>query len=590
MRALGRIGGCRAGVRLAVIAAAIGTMSALVARPASAQWSRTYESTYLPGSFNWQFRERYPAADRLFNAFDYGHAILYETLWTSPSQAGARLETNEFDFITTRLLPNPPRLPLVESAIEPNFAKLAPEAKAMLDWAHLLHRQIYDVWADPSIAVADKDLKVAELVRYYRSRKDLAFSARPKSMDVMDGHFYSLAFRQQYPKFNGLIWAYHWMQIGLYEPLLTGRTDAERAELVDATVGRLRQMLLNAPTSTPYLMPMTPAIAPTFARRYPDAGAIFDNLHMMHDVLSDILTSPEVPQSAKRKEILEAAATFRSDTAFAIPFETWLQMGEIMGLNNMGGPAVHFAAALPQPTVARGASMAGMVGMSGMQHGGAGTGHGATSGSGMAGMPGMGAGNQARADTGMAGMNMPGSSRGAMSMSMPGDTSMSGMTISAMMAMHERMMADPVIRERMMTDPVLQQMMKQMTAGQPMPGMKMSGTMGQGTARGGKSMPGMKGMAMPGNASMNPMPENAEDRRQATEFIVRMLADPTVESRIHSDPALQKLWMDPDVQKRLVELRREQAAAGAGKRDSVRAPMPAMPMPRPDSSATHKHP
>ncbi len=566
-----------------------------MAGPASAQWSRTYESTYLPGSFNWQFRARYPAADRLFNAFDYGHAILYETLWTSPNQAGAPLETKEFDFITTNLLPNPPRLPLVESAIEPNFAKLAPEAKAMLDWAHLLHRQIYDVWADPSIAVADKDVKVAELVRYYRSRKDLAFSARPKSMDVMDGHFYSLAFRQQYPKFNGLIWAYHWMQIGLYEPLLTGRTDTERAELVDATVGRLRQMLGNAPTSTPYLMPMTPAIAPTFARRYPEAGAIFDNLHMMHDVLSDILTSPEVPRSAKRKEILEAAATFRSDTAFAIPFETWLQMGEIMGVNNMGGPAVHFAAALPQPTVARGASMAGMVGMSGMQHGGAGAGHGATSGSGMAGMSGMAAGNHARAETGAPGMNMPGmnmggSSRGAMGMAMSGDTSMSGMTMPAMMAMHERMMADPVIRERMMTDPVLQRMMKQMTSGQPMPGMKMPGAMGQGTARGEMNMPGMKGMGMPGNAGMRPMPETADDRRQATEFIVRMLADPTVESRIHSDPALQKLWADADVQRRLAELRREQAAAGAGKRDSVMAPMPSMPKARPDSLPAHKHP
>ena len=38
----------------------------------------------------------------------------------------------------------------------------------------------------------------------------------------------SLAFRKRYPKFNGLIWAYHWMQVGLYEPLLVGRTAEER--------------------------------------------------------------------------------------------------------------------------------------------------------------------------------------------------------------------------------------------------------------------------------------------------------------------------------------------------------------------------
>jgi hypothetical protein len=562
VKAFERIGGCRSGVRLAVMTAAIGILTTLLPASASAQWSRTYESTYLPGSFNWQFRKRYPAADRLFNAFDYGHAILYETLWTSGGQAVETLEGKEFDFITHRLLPNPPRLPLVESAIEPGFARLAPEAKAMLDWAHLLHRQIYDVWADPSIAVTDKDIRIAELVRYYRSRTDLAFSATPKSMDVMDGHFYSLAFRRQYPKFNGLIWAYHWMQIGLYEPLLVGRTEAERAELVAATVGRLRQMLTSAPTSTPYLMPMTPAIAPTFARRYPDAGAIFDNLHMMHDVLSDILTSPEVPASAKRKEILEAAATFRSDTAFAIPFETWLQMGEVMGVNNMGGPAVHFAAALPQPTVARGASMAGMSGMGGMQglpHDAMGAGHGAP-----------------------VGASMPG-------MAMSGDTAMGAMTSAAMMAMHERMMADPVIRERVMTDPVLQRLMG-MAPGPAMPGMTMPSDMGGSAVHGEMSMPGMPGMATPDHAVTPSTSATAEDRRQATEFIVRMLADPAVEARIHADPALQKLWTDPDVQRRLAELRRAQAAKGAGRRDSVAAPMKAMPMPRQAPAPEHQHP
>ncbi|MEO5816773.1 MAG: hypothetical protein ABIT20_15980, partial [Gemmatimonadaceae bacterium] len=58
-------------------------LSAIVAAPAvaRAQWSTAYEQFYLPGKFNWTFRNTYPAADRLFNAFDYGHAILYERLY-----------------------------------------------------------------------------------------------------------------------------------------------------------------------------------------------------------------------------------------------------------------------------------------------------------------------------------------------------------------------------------------------------------------------------------------------------------------------------------------------------------------------------
>src|SRR5678816_1307061 len=69
-----------------------------------AQWSTTYEQFYFPGKFNWEFRRTYPAADRLFNAFDYGHAILYERLYNDPDADVSILEDKEFDFITRTLL------------------------------------------------------------------------------------------------------------------------------------------------------------------------------------------------------------------------------------------------------------------------------------------------------------------------------------------------------------------------------------------------------------------------------------------------------------------------------------------------------
>jgi hypothetical protein len=113
-----------------------------------AQWSTTYEQFYLQASHNWQFRTNYASADRLFNAFDFGHAILYETLWRKPNASPDELEVRRYDQLTKRVLVNPPRLPLEEGAIEPMYARLAPEAKVMFDWAHLLHRQLYDVLAD----------------------------------------------------------------------------------------------------------------------------------------------------------------------------------------------------------------------------------------------------------------------------------------------------------------------------------------------------------------------------------------------------------------------------------------------------------
>jgi ketosteroid isomerase-like protein len=326
---------------------------------AHAQWSRTYEQTYLPAEHNWVFREQYRVADRLFNAFDYGHAILYELLLTQPGAPASRLEVREYDFITRKLLVRPPAIPLEEAAIEVRYAKLVPEAKMMFEWAHVLHRQVYDVWADERIPLAEKDARIAELLRYYRTRGDLAFSSVPKSMELMEGQYYSGAFRAKYPKFNGLIWGYHWLQIGLYEPLIDGANVDERQTGVLAAVARFWQMLESPPQSMPRVMPMTAAVAPAFAARYPEIAIIFDNLHAMHDVISDILASPEVPRNQKRTEILLAAERYRDDTSFAMTRDEWRAMSLAMGAQNMGGVASGvILTELPEPTMPVGATHA----------------------------------------------------------------------------------------------------------------------------------------------------------------------------------------------------------------------------------------
>ncbi|MEO8139098.1 MAG: hypothetical protein ABI742_05600, partial [Gemmatimonadota bacterium] len=134
----------------------IGAVLALLGQPLSAQESRS-EQFYLPGSFNWAMLDNYPEAARLFNAFDYGHAILYERLYTSPKAPVAELETRQFDYITTDLLIRPPRFAVAEEVIEPNYARLAWKAKLMFDWAHVLHRQVYDVYADERLSEQGKD-------------------------------------------------------------------------------------------------------------------------------------------------------------------------------------------------------------------------------------------------------------------------------------------------------------------------------------------------------------------------------------------------------------------------------------------------
>jgi hypothetical protein len=176
-------------------------------------------------------------------------------------------------------------------------------------------------------------------------------------MKLMQEQPYSLAFRKKYPKFNGLIWAYHWMQVGLYEPLVVNTNSTSRQLGVRATVARFWQMLQDPPHTFPYVMPMTAAVAPHFAARYPEAAIIFDNLHSMHDVVSDILANPSVRRDRKRAEILRAAQRFRDDTSYVMPVAAWRTMAMHMGLENMGGPAVGFLDSLPAKTVTYGAVM-----------------------------------------------------------------------------------------------------------------------------------------------------------------------------------------------------------------------------------------
>ena len=397
--------------------------------PSEAQLAQRNEQFYYPGSFNWQFLNRYPEAARLFNAFDYGHAVLYETLYTAPElERGDKLE-REYQYLTTDLLVRPPRFAIVEEVVEPSYAKLAWRAKMMFDWAHVLHRQIYDIYADPGLSPARRDSLIERVTDYYLTKSDYAFVPVPKSMALMDEQYYSKAFREAHPKFNGLIWAYHWLQVGLYEPFIEGRSPAETKAGVQATVARFWSMLEDAPKRLPAVMPMTSAVAPNFSAAHPRAAIIFDNLHMMHDIISDILQSDTVPSSKKGETIELALDEFLDSTRNVIAMEMWRDMADHMGgVGAMGGPATGIIRPIMvQPAAAGGDSATSHAS------------HGVTPDSASPGAPGGVAPPHAAA----------------------GDSS-SEVQHRHMMELHHRMMQDSVILQRMMADTTMHRMMMEM--------------------------------------------------------------------------------------------------------------------------------
>ncbi len=402
----------------------------VISGSAEAQDQRN-EQFYFPGAFNWQFLKQYPEGGRLFNAFDYGHAILYEKLLTRPADLGRELEQRQFDYLTTDLLVRPPRFAVAEEAIEPAYSKLAWRAKMMFDWAHVLHRQIYDIYADPRLTPDQRDRLIERVTDYYLSNRRFAFTTQPKSMALMDEQYYSQVFRREYPRFNGLIWAYHWLQVGLYEPLIEGRTPGEKKAGVQATLARFWSMIEEPPARFPKVMPMTSAVAPRFSAAHPRAAVIFDNLHMTHDIISDILASDSVPGARKREVIYAALDQMQDPTRDIMTMDEWRKMGEMMGgIGIMGGPATGI---LPEvPTLGMEAPAPGMAGM---DHGAMNMGAAADSGN-------------ASAPDSMA--DMPG-------MAHQGDSMM-----AVMMQLHQRMLADSVIRGRVQADTAMRQMMERM--------------------------------------------------------------------------------------------------------------------------------
>ncbi len=315
----------------------LGLAPLVTARSAAAQTGRD-EEFYYPGAFNWTFRRVYPEAARLFNAFDYGHAVLYERLLTDPGNT-AVLEQREYDFLVNDLLVRPPRFSIAEEAVMPRYSRAAWRATLMFDQAHILHRQIYDVYADVRIAPEARTALVERLTDHYLAGR-YAFTVEPKVMELMEGQPYSLEFKRRFPKFNGLIWAYHWLQVGLYEALETETTEDGKRTAISESLARFRAMLVDPPRRLPSVMPMTSAVAPAFSARHPRAAVIFDNLHMMHDVISDILTSGRVPAESKVAAIMAALDEFQRGDRNVMSLEHWWMMGDHMGgVAAMGGVA-----------------------------------------------------------------------------------------------------------------------------------------------------------------------------------------------------------------------------------------------------------
>lgn len=250
----------------------------------------------LPASYNSAFYDTYEGAARSFYAAHFTHFGAYEILLDHGEDAFERMEA--FRAQVMEYVRRPPKFEPPAEIIAPDWSKMAFETGQSMDWTHMLHSQLYDILSDDR--VVDKKSAGERAIAYYLSEPEAAFSTRGYGHRWMEGGGpWAGVFRRKYPEVNGILWAYHWHHAAVYEALMEPEPDARRVAL-DRVITVFTDSVLLDP---PQVMPLTAEVAPEFSRMFPAAAQIFDNLHMMHDVVNDVMADPAFSRSAKAVEI-----------------------------------------------------------------------------------------------------------------------------------------------------------------------------------------------------------------------------------------------------------------------------------------------
>ena len=220
----------------------------------------------------------------------------------------------------------------LEARTEPTQEMYAPRtARGMwsvlraIDWTHMHHEQTYDVMAAREIAWADKAEWLRRSLRYYLETNEVAFSPAPldvtmRRAGVMMKPYFTL-FRNRYPRSNDFFYAAHWWHPSVYEAQVVGGPEGQD-ELVREADRMLHEQVLE---DRPQRMLLGREVMPRYSRLDPGSTNAFDNLHMFHGIVYDVLAYEGWSVDEQRAElyrVIEAMGRQPGDEALARKFAT----------------------------------------------------------------------------------------------------------------------------------------------------------------------------------------------------------------------------------------------------------------------------
>jgi hypothetical protein len=293
-------------------------------------WTQIYaeqrnEVSYLRGPYNIAFFQRHNEAFRVGAALHFSHAKQHDVLLLTPfsqrEPADASFDQESLDFLKELKAKTEP----VQEYYAPYTARAAWRVLRTIDWTHMHHEQTYDIMSEKQILWNKKKQWTDRAVAYYLNN-DVAFSCAPLDVTmrraaVMMKPYFTL-FRNYYPKSNNFFYAAHWWHPVIYEAQMVGGNDNEQDSAIQQTDKVFFTQVIE---DRPQRMLLLREAAPRYSRMTPESANIFDNLHMFHGIVYDILAYEGWTMEQKRKElyrVIHALSYQPGDEKIARKFKT----------------------------------------------------------------------------------------------------------------------------------------------------------------------------------------------------------------------------------------------------------------------------
>ena len=284
------------------------------------------EVTFLRGHYNTAQFKRHNRSFRYSAAFHFQHGKQHDVLQLTPLSDHERVDADfnakSVDYVYKRKARTEPTMEMYG----PYTARIAWSVYRAIDWTHDHHEQTYDIMADAGISWDKKKEYTDRSVRYYLEKNpDVARSIAPLDVTmrraaVMMKPYFTL-FRNYYPQSQTFTFVAHWWHPAAYEcDMISGNGKDQ-----DTTLSQMNAVMLDTVfKDRPQRMLLSREMMPRYSRMSPESANIFDNLHMLHGIVYDIMAYEGWTEAQKRDElyrVIRAMAYQPGDEKYVRRFE-----------------------------------------------------------------------------------------------------------------------------------------------------------------------------------------------------------------------------------------------------------------------------